>query len=104
MKISAVIIAKNEESTLPKLLESLYCRVDEIVIVDTGSQDKTKEIAKAAADAYGEYEWNDDFSAARNYAKSLATNEWILSIDCDEVLSGSVFLDESQDALTVRLV
>ena len=60
--------------------------MDEIVIVDTGSTDGTKDMAKRLSDVYGEFEWNDDFASARNYAKSLATNDWILSIDADEVL------------------
>lgn len=59
--------------------------VDEIIVCDTGSTDKTVEIAKNYAKVV-HFDWCDDFSKARNYAKSFATHDWILSIDCDEVL------------------
>ncbi len=84
--LSAVLIVKNEERMLPRCLESLAGKVDEIVIVDTGSTDGTLEIANSA-DVVSSYEWSDDFSAARNYAKGLASGDWVLSIDADEVLS-----------------
>jgi len=86
-KISAVIIAKNEEQILEKCLKSIQ-GIDEIVILDTGSTDRTIPIAcqytsKVFAD---EYKWNDNFAEARNYAKTKATGDWILSIDADEIL------------------
>lgn len=86
MKISAVIIAKNEEVMISKCLESLK-GIDEIIVCDTGSNDKTVEIAKKYTDkVYEDYKWEDSFCKARNHAKSHATGDWILSIDCDEVL------------------
>ncbi len=85
MKLSAVLIVKNEEAMLAKCLESIKW-VDEIIIVDTGSIDKTKEIAQIYTKNVFEYEWCDDFSKARNFAKNRASWDWILSIDADEVL------------------
>lgn len=70
---------------LARCLESVK-EADEIIIVDTGSFDKTKEVAKNFTDNIFDFEWCDDFSKARNYAKSLCTGDWILSIDADEVL------------------
>lgn len=84
--ISAVLIVKNEEGVLRNCLESIKWKVDEIVVVDTGSSDSTKNIANEYADVVSEFEWCDDFSKARNYAKSLASGDFVLSIDADEVL------------------
>lgn len=82
-KISAVIICKNESLCIEKMLKSIQL-VDEIIICDTGSTDNTIEIAKKYTDKIYNFTWIDDFWAARNYAKQFATNDWILSIDCDE--------------------
>lgn len=82
--ISAVLIVKNEEALLARCLESVK-DADEIIICDTGSTDKTIEIAKRYTDkVYTDFVWCDDFAAARNHAKSKATGDWILSIDADE--------------------
>jgi len=86
MKISASLIVKNEEQMLPKCLRSIK-QVDEIVIVDTGSEDKTIEIAKkAGAKVYTEYKWADNFAEARNVSKNQCTGDWLLIIDADEIL------------------
>lgn len=84
-KISAVLIVKNEEEVLAKCLDSVK-DADEIIIVDTGSEDNTVELAKKYTDkVFTDYKWNDDFAEARNHAKSKATpGNWILSIDADE--------------------
>lgn len=83
-KISAVLIVKNEEALLGRCLESVK-DADEIIICDTGSTDNTIEVAKKYTDkVYTDFVWCDDFSAARNHAKSKATGDWILSIDADE--------------------
>lgn len=79
------MIVKNEEAMLAQCLESVK-EADNIVVVDTGSFDKTKKVAKRFTDNIFDFEWCDDFSKARNYAKSLCTGDWILSIDADEVL------------------
>lgn len=84
--VSVCMIVKNEQDLLPRCLESVKW-ADEIVIVDTGSTDNTVEIAKSYTPNVYYFEWVDDFSKARNYALSKCTQEWILSIDADEVLN-----------------
>lgn len=81
------MIVKNEESILGRCLDSVADLMDEIIIVDTGSRDRTKEIAAGFTDKIYDFEWMDDFSAARNYAFSKASMEYIYSADADEVLS-----------------
>lgn len=87
MKISACLIVKNEERVLEQCLSSIK-DFDEIVILDTGSNDKTGDIAKKYTDKYyaNEYTWNDNFAEARNYALAKCTGDWVLSIDADEYL------------------
>jgi GT2 family glycosyltransferase len=95
--MSAVMIVKNEEEHLQRCLEALAPQVEEIIIVDTGSSDKTKEIAsKFDKVKLYEREWIDDFSDARNFANSKATMNWIFSIDADEVVTG---LKEAKEKL-----
>ncbi|WP_369900231.1 glycosyltransferase [Bacillus manliponensis] len=89
--ITACLIVKNEEDMLRRCLESLQGGVDEIVIVDTGSTDKTKEIAKEFTDKVHDFEWTDDFAEARNYAASYATGEWIIAVDADECVDPENF-------------
>lgn len=90
MKLSAVLIVKNEEQVLEKCLNSIQ-GIDEIIICDTGSTDKTVEIAKKYTDkVFTDYSWNNSFAEARNHAKSKATGDWILSIDADEVLESDI--------------
>lgn len=84
-KISIVMIVKNEEVMLAQCLESVK-EADEIIIVDTGSIDKTKEVAAQFTDKIYDFMWCDDFAQARNFALSKATGDWILSIDADEIL------------------
>ena len=81
------MIVKNEEKVLARCLESIADLVDEIIIVDTGSTDNTKRIAANYTDKIYDFAWIDDFSAARNFAFSKATQEYIYSADADEVLS-----------------
>lgn len=84
--ISLCMIVKNEEKVLARCLDSLAGLMDEIIIVDTGSTDGTKEIASKYTDKIYDFEWIDDFSAARNFAFSKATKEYIYSADADEIL------------------
>lgn len=84
--ISLCMIVKNEEKVLARCLDSLRGLVDEMIIVDTGSSDATKEIAARYTDKLFDFEWVGDFSAARNYAFSKASCEYIYSADADEVL------------------
>ncbi|MDR2561563.1 MAG: glycosyltransferase [Holophagales bacterium] len=86
MKLSLAMIVKNEEKNLQKCLGSVKGLVDEIVIIDTGSTDKTIEIAKANGAIVERFTWADDFSAARNKSLSLCTGDWILTLDADEML------------------
>ena len=86
MKISLVMIAKNEEKNIAKSLESVKGLVSEIIVVDSGSTDNTNKVAQS----YGAKIFKrpfDNFSAQKNYALSLSLNEWVLHLDADEVLS-----------------
>jgi glycosyltransferase involved in cell wall biosynthesis len=80
------MIVKNEEHVLARCLDSLQGIADEIVIVDTGSTDRTKEIARNYTDRIYDFVWCDDFAAARNYSFSLAQCDYIYVADADEVL------------------
>ena len=84
--ISLCMIVKNEERILARCLDGVKDLVDEIVIVDTGSVDATRRIAQTYTDRVYDFTWIDDFSAARNFAFSKATCEYIYSADADEVL------------------
>lgn len=83
---SLCMIVKNESAVLRRCLQSVAGLMDEIIIVDTGSTDGTKEIAKEFTDQIYDYEWEDDFSAARNFAFSKAGMDYIYSADADEVV------------------
>ena len=85
--ISLCMIVKNEEKILERCLDSVADLVDEIVIADTGSTDATREIARRYTEKVYDFPWTDDFSAARNFVFSRATQEYIYSADADEVLS-----------------
>lgn len=85
-RLSVCMVAKNEEKFLGRCLESIRGLADQIVVVDTGSTDKTVEIAKQhGAEVYFRA-WDHDFSAARNEAMRHATGDWILILDADEEL------------------
>ena len=82
--ISVCMIVKNEQQYLQQCLESVKNVADEIIIVDTGSTDNTKQIARQFTDNIYDFAWIDDFSAARNFSLSKAAKEWIFVIDADE--------------------
>ena len=84
MKISACYIAKNEERNIARSLQSLVDAVDEIIVVDTGSTDGTREIAEALGARVLDFSWQDDFSAPRNFAVEAASGDWIVFLDADE--------------------
>ena len=81
------MIVKNEEPHLAKCLMSVKPVVDEMIVVDTGSSDRTKSIAAALGATVFDYPWTNDFSEARNYSLSKASGDWILVLDADEVVS-----------------
>lgn len=84
--ISLCMIVKNEEKILDRCLSCIADLMDEIIVVDTGSFDRTKEIAAKYTDKIYDFQWVEDFSAARNYAFSKATGDYIYSADADEIL------------------
>lgn len=86
MEISLCMIVRNEEACLRRCLESVRGAVDEIVILDTGSTDRTKEIAREFTPCVYDDVWNDDFAAARNAAFSHATKPYLMWMDADDVL------------------
>jgi glycosyltransferase involved in cell wall biosynthesis len=85
MFITATIVTLNEERNLPRALESLTC-VDEVVVVDSGSTDRTTEIARSYGARVIEQKWLG-YAGQKNFAAAAATNDWILAIDADESLS-----------------
>lgn len=105
--LSLVMIVKNESQVLERCLESVKSIVDEIVIVDTGSTDNTKEIALLYGAKVYDYEWRDDFSAARNFGLERATGNWRLILDADEHLdvgSGELIRDFIQSSKSIGAV
>ena len=86
VRFSLCMIVKNEEAVLKDCLDSLQALMDEIIIVDTGSTDRTKEIAAQYTDKIYDFQWCNDFSAARNFAFSKATGDYIYSADADEYI------------------
>src|SRR3989344_5286288 len=85
--LSLCMIVRDEEKDLEACLKAIKDHVDEIVIVDTGSKDKTVEIAMKFTSKVFHFEWCDDFSAARNESLKHATGDWILVLDADEKIS-----------------
>lgn len=84
VKLSACVIVKNEEKHLPRWLACVQQLADELIVVDTGSEDRTVEIAEAGGARVFSFPWRDDFSAAKNFALEQATGKWILFLDADE--------------------
>lgn len=87
--VSLCMIVKNEEEYLERCLESVRGKVDEIIIVDTGSTDKTRDIAREHTSKVYSFKWVDDFSAARNFSIQHATSDYILVLDADEYLDAT---------------
>jgi glycosyltransferase involved in cell wall biosynthesis len=84
MKISACMIVKNEENNIEMCINSYKDIVDEIIVVDTGSKDRTVEIAKKLGAKVYFIQWNNDFASAKNYAIDKAKGDWIIFLDADE--------------------
>lgn len=87
MEISVCLIVKNEEAVITRVLNCVKKFADEIIVVDTGSSDKTKEIAKEYTQKVFDFVWCDDFSKARNFSFSKATKDYVMWIDADDVLN-----------------
>ncbi|HZK53658.1 MAG TPA: glycosyltransferase [Desulfosporosinus sp.] len=110
-KLSLTMIVKNEENCISRCLDSVKNLVDEIVIVDTGSTDKTIEICRSHRAQVFSYPWNNNFAEARNFGLNKVTGEWVLWLDADEqiapensnqLIKSSLFHD--YDALSVPLI
>ena len=108
--ITLCMIVKDEENTLKNCLTSVMPFVDEIIVVDTGSTDSTKHIALEFTEKVYDYEWCNDFSAARNFCISKATNDWVLFLDADEFVTefsleniSTVISDKNNDQIVGRI-
>lgn len=86
MKFSLAMIVKNEQAVIDRCLKSVEGLFDEIIIVDTGSTDKTKELLTKYTSLIYDFEWVDDFSKARNFAFSKASGDYIMWLDADDVM------------------
>ena len=96
--ISLCMIVKDEENSITRCLSNIRSVVDEMIVVDTGSIDGTKEIARALGAKVYDFQWTNNFADARNFSLSHATGKWILVLDADEVIS-PVDLDNLKDTL-----
>jgi len=94
--LSVCLIVKNEEENLKRLLPTLSGVIDEIVIVDTGSTDGTKDVAKFYTNKLYDFEWINDFSAARNESLKYATKDYIMWLDADDMI-------ERQDVIKLKM-
>lgn len=86
MRVSLTMIVRDEEANLPACLESAAGLFDEIVVVDTGSTDRTAEIARSVGARVFDFVWVDDFAAARNAALARATGDYAFWLDADDVI------------------
>lgn len=98
MDLSLCMIVKNEEASLPQVLETVQPIVDEMVILDTGSSDRTIDIATDYGAKVYHFQWCNDFSAARNHALQYVQGKWVLVLDADEVLTPEI-IPEIQQAI-----
>jgi glycosyltransferase involved in cell wall biosynthesis len=111
MSVSCAMIVRDSEPTLERALTSVRPHVDELVVVDTGSVDRTVDIASRYADVLSSFQWIDDFSAARQHAFDLASGDWIMHLDADDELHGGenlrrglASLDDDIGAIHLRYV
>jgi glycosyltransferase involved in cell wall biosynthesis len=85
--ISLCMIVKNEEHNLQKFFQNIPGVIDEIIVVDTGSADRSSDIALSSGAKLYNFQWTNNFSEARNFALSKASYKWILSLDADEIIA-----------------
>lgn len=109
MQISLCMIVKNEAENLPRCLNSVQGAVDELVVLDTGSTDRTPEIARSLGAKVYHTTWQNDFSLARNEALQYVTGDWALVLDADEALAPEIIpaLKQSvqqENAIVINLV
>ena len=86
MRLSLAMIVKNEETLIGRVLDSAATVCDELIVVDTGSTDATREIAEERGASVHEVAWRDDFATARNASFAWCTGDWILWLDADDVV------------------
>lgn len=96
MDLSLCMIVKNEEASLPQTLASVRGVVDECVVLDTGSSDRTVEIAQEFGANVYHFDWCNDFSVARNEALNYVKGKWVLVLDADEVLTPEIVPEMKQ--------
>lgn len=109
MDLSLCAIVKNEEANLAQMLNSVKGVVEEMVVLDTGSSDRTREIAREFGARVYSFEWCDDFAAARNECLKYAQGDWILVLDADEMLVPTIAPQilqaiKSEDVLLINLI
>jgi glycosyltransferase involved in cell wall biosynthesis len=98
MKISACLIVKNEENTLGRCLDSIRDHVDEIIIVDTGSRDHTRDVARRYTSHILDFPWRNDFAAARQFSFDHATGDWMFWVDADDEVQNAAQIRAAADA------
>ena len=103
-RLSVCLIVKNEEKFLAQCLKSVREMAQQLIIVDTGSTDRTVEIAKEFGAEIYTHPWNDDFAAARNAALEHATGDWILMLDADEEIPAGQSTNMLADINNVRVL
>lgn len=86
MNLSVCMIVRDEEPVIERCIKCIMKFADEIIVVDTGSKDRTREIASEYTDKVFDFEWEDDFSKARNYSLSKAKSDYVMWIDADDVI------------------
>jgi len=108
--LSVAMIVKDEEANIRRALEAIKDVADEIIVVDTGSTDRTPKIVKEYTDKLYFHQWQNDFSEARNYSLKFPTCEWVLIYDADEVVSesfkeniGEFLISQAKDVNTVYI-